>query len=111
MNKDKVILVDCDGVLLDWEYSFDYWMKRHGYVKTGVCEYDMSICYDMPRDEIKRLIRMFNESAAIRKLPPLRDAMKYVKKLHEEHGYIFQDRKSTRLNSSHRSLSRMPSSA
>ena len=55
MNKDKVILVDCDGVLLDWEYSFDYWMKRHGYVKTGVCEYDMSICYDMPRDEIKRL--------------------------------------------------------
>ena len=89
MNKDKVILVDCDGVLLDWEYSFDYWMKRHGYVKTGVCEYDMSICYDMPRDEIKRLIRMFNESAAIRKLPPLRDAMKYVKKLHEEHGYIF----------------------
>ena len=32
---------------------------------------------------------MFNESAAIRKLPPLRDAMKYVKKLHEEHGYIF----------------------
>jgi hypothetical protein len=32
---------------------------------------------------------MFNESAAIRKLPPLRDAMKYVKKLHEEHGYVF----------------------
>ena len=32
---------------------------------------------------------MFNESAAIRKLPPLRDAMKYIKKLHEEHGIIF----------------------
>ena len=32
---------------------------------------------------------MFNESATIRKLPPLRDAMKYVKKLHEEHGYVF----------------------
>jgi FMN phosphatase YigB (HAD superfamily) len=38
---------------------------------------------------MKRLIRMFNESAWIRKLPPLRDAIKYVKKLHEDHGYIF----------------------
>jgi len=89
MMKEKVILVDCDGVLLDWEYAFDYWMKRHGYVKTDACDYDMATCYDMPKAEIKRLIRMFNESAAIRKLPPLRDAMKYVKKLHEEHGYIF----------------------
>jgi 5'(3')-deoxyribonucleotidase len=32
---------------------------------------------------------MFNESAWIRKLPPLRDAIHYVKKLHAEHGYIF----------------------
>jgi FMN phosphatase YigB (HAD superfamily) len=32
---------------------------------------------------------MFNESAWIRKLPPLRDAIHYVKKLHQEHGYIF----------------------
>jgi hypothetical protein len=33
---------------------------------------------------------MFNESAWIRKLPPLRDAIKYVKKLHEDHGYVFR---------------------
>ena len=32
---------------------------------------------------------MFNESAWIRKLPPYLDAIKYVKKLHQEHGYIF----------------------
>ena len=89
MMKDKVILVDCDGVLLDWEYAFDYWMHRHGYEKPNQNVYDMAVAYDMPKNEIKRLIRMFNESAAIRKLPPLRDAMKYVKKLHEEHGYIF----------------------
>lgn len=87
--KEKVILVDCDGVLLDWEYAFDAWMKRHDYeiVKNG--EYDMNLKYGLERKETKRLIRMFNESAAIRKLPPLRDAIKYVKKLHEEHGYIF----------------------
>ena len=86
---DKVILVDCDGVLLDWEYAFDAWMKRHDYKKVVEGEYEMDVAYDMPKKEIKRLIRMFNESATIRKLPPLRDAIKYIKKLHEDHGYIF----------------------
>jgi len=87
--KNKVILVDCDGVLLDWEYSFDQWMKRHGYDIAVDGPYQMKEKYGMPEKDIKRLIRMFNESATIRKLPPLRDAIKYVKKLHEEHGYIF----------------------
>lgn len=89
--KDKVILVDCDGVLLDWEYSFDRWMKRHGYeiAKDGHGKYRMFEKYGLEKTEAKRLVRMFNESATIRKLPPLRDAIKYVKKLHEEHGYIF----------------------
>ena len=33
---------------------------------------------------------MFNESATIRKIPPLRDAVKYIRKLHEEHGFVFR---------------------
>ena len=87
--KEKVIMVDCDGVLLDWEYSFDQWMARHGYTVYYPGEYKMGTKYGIQTDESKKLIRMFNESATIRKLPPLRDAIKYVKKLHEEHGYIF----------------------
>lgn len=87
--KDKVILTDCDGVLLDWEYAFDQWMKRHGYMVMTTGDYRMDVKYGLSHKEAKKLVRMFNESAAIRKLPPLRDAIYYVKKLHQEHGYIF----------------------
>ena len=89
--KNKVILTDCDGVLLDWEYAFDQWMKRHGYVaqnENGQV-YKMGEKYGLSAQEAKKLIRMFNESATIRKIAPLRDAIKYVRKLHEEHGYVF----------------------
>ena len=36
------------------------------------------------------LVKQFNESAAIGLLPALRDSMFYVKRLHEEHGYVFR---------------------
>jgi len=87
--KNKVILTDCDGVILDWEYAFGQWMKRHGYTVKETGNYKMDIKYGLERKETERLVRMFNESAWIRKLPPLRDAMHYVKKLHVEHGYVF----------------------
>ena len=87
--KDKVILTDCDGVILDWEYAFGRWMDKHGYIVKETGNYQMDIKYGLDKDETKRLVRMFNESAWIRKLPPLRDAIKYVRKLHEEHGYVF----------------------
>jgi hypothetical protein len=35
------------------------------------------------------MIRAFNESAAIGFLPPLRDAVYYVRKLHERYGFVF----------------------
>lgn len=87
--KDKLILTDCDGVMLDWMYSFDQWMRRHGYRVHHEDEYDIGKKYEVGFADKKKLTRMFNESASIRKLPPLRDAIKYIRKLHEEHGYIF----------------------
>jgi FMN phosphatase YigB (HAD superfamily) len=87
--KDKLILVDCDGVLFDWEYAFGRWMNKHGYEIVAPGNYLMDVKYGIEKAESKKLIRMFNESAWIRKLPPLRDAIKYVRKLHEDHGYIF----------------------
>lgn len=87
--REKVILVDCDGVLLDWVYSFRQWMKRHGYVEQRNDTYSIDKRFGIDRAEGRKLVRMFNESAWIRKLPPHLDAIKYVKKLHQDHGYIF----------------------
>ena len=87
--KEKIILTDADGVLFDWIFSFDQWMKKHGYEKICDKKYCMAESYGLEKFQIRRLIRIFNESAMIRKLPPLRDAIKYVKKLHEDHGYVF----------------------
>jgi FMN phosphatase YigB (HAD superfamily) len=89
--KESTILVDADGVLLNWEYAFNVWMEQHGFKKVdgGQFNYDIGDRYNIDRDQGKKLIKMFNENAAIGFLPPLRDAMYYVKRLHEEHGYVF----------------------
>lgn len=86
------ILTDVDGVLLNWEYAFNTWMKSHGYVESQLSRgaaYDMGDRYGLSKSEKTQLIKMFNESAAIGFLPPLRDAIHYVRKLHEKHGYVF----------------------
>jgi uncharacterized HAD superfamily protein len=86
-----VILTDVDGVLLNWEYAFDTWMQTHGHsrVEGGQFKYDIGKRYNISYEQGRQLIKYFNESAAIGFLPPLRDAMHYVKKLHEEHGFVF----------------------
>ena len=87
----KLILVDCDGVTLDWEYAFDVYMQQHGFSKVegGALKYSIGARYNINNEQGHKLIKIFNESAHIGFLPPLRDAMYYVKRLHEEHGYVF----------------------
>jgi FMN phosphatase YigB (HAD superfamily) len=86
---EKLILVDCDGVLLDWIYGFQRWMKQHSYEVANPNEYDIAKMYEIDKGYAKNLVRIFNESAACGWLPQFRDAVKYVRKLHEEEGYIF----------------------
>lgn len=90
----NLILTDADGVLLNWEDTFKQWMRRHGFEmkqKNAFCSHgiDPAVMYGISDEETSRYIRMFNDSANIGWLPPYKDAIKYVKKLHEEHGYIF----------------------
>jgi FMN phosphatase YigB (HAD superfamily) len=86
---EKLILVDCDGVLLDWLYGFQRWMHQRGYEIKEPDNYDIAMMYGLEKQYAKNLVRHFNESAAMGWLPPFRDAVKYVRKLHEDHGFIF----------------------
>jgi len=91
-NMYKVILTDADGVLLNWEYAFSCWMQQHGHteVENANWIYDIGDRFGVTKETGKLLVKQFNESAAIGFLPALRDAMYYVKRLHEEHGYVFR---------------------
>jgi len=89
---DKIILTDVDGVLLNWEYAFHVWMKTKGWkvrVEDKGLFWNLSKQYDITDEKALELVEIFNESAAIGFLPPLRDAVTYVNKLHHEHGYTF----------------------
>lgn len=91
MKKLKTILTDCDGVILDWEEGFSVWMEHHGHQKVEGYQYLYNIGqrYGMSSEAGNKLVKQFNESAAIGFLPPLRDAQFFVKKLHEQHQYKF----------------------
>ena len=59
---DKKIIVDCDGVLLDWAYAFDVWMREQGYYRLPNTShyYDQSLRFGidskMPMLEVKLLV-------------------------------------------------------
>ena len=81
---DKKIIVDCDGVLLDWAYAFDVWMGEHGYIRIPNTNhyYGQALRYGITEDEASRQIKKFNESGCIGFIPAFKDAVEYVNKLH-----------------------------
>jgi hypothetical protein len=82
----KTLLVDCDGVVLNWEYAFDCFMEEHGHtkIKDSSVIYNIGERYGIELEQGRKLIKIFNDSAAIGFLPPLRDAVQYVTKLADE---------------------------
>lgn len=92
-DMSKLILTDCDGVLLSWEWAFRVWMEDRGYEMNGTAKqtyYLYQHYNDMTKTQMKDLVKQFNDSAAIGFLPAMRDSVQYVKQLHEEHGYRFR---------------------
>ena len=91
MKKNKIILTDIDGVVLDWEEGFNVWMQHHGHelVDGYQFQYNVGLRYGITKETSRSLVKQFNESAAIGFLPPLRDAQWYINLLHEKHQYKF----------------------
>ena len=91
--KNKLILADCDGVLCDWEWAFSVWMQERGYTLTADNKKSYYLHHhynELEEKDAKKVVKTFNESAAVGFLPALRDATYYVKRLYEEHGYQFR---------------------
>lgn len=88
MTQSKIILTDCDGVLLDWEAQFHEWMQAKGYDRKVEAVYDIAVTYGMEKSQAKNHVREFNESAWMGFLPAFRDARSGVARLVEA-GYKF----------------------
>lgn len=86
---NKMILTDVDGVLLNWNDAFEHFMHKHGHKKVIDGEYELGASYGLSEEKAHDYAIRFNESAYIGSLAPLKDAVKYVNKLHQEHGYVF----------------------
>ena len=52
MDNYKIILTDCDGVLLNWEDAFHQWMQDQGLIVKHRGVYEMEIAYDISKAEV-----------------------------------------------------------
>lgn len=89
MTRDKLILIDADGVLLDWFYNFTRFMRDRGHEVIDEESYDIAEKFGISSKDAANYIEHHNDSAAIGYLPPQPNAIKYMRKLHEEEGYVF----------------------
>ena len=87
----KIIVCDVDGVLLNWEDAFQVWMEHQGFerIKGHQFIYNAAAQFGLSPGEGKKWVRLFNQSAAIGFLPPLRDAQEVLKLLNKNYGYRF----------------------
>ena len=81
----KIIVCDVDGVLLNWEDAFQVWMEHQGFerIKGHQFIYNAAEQFGLTKTEGKKWVRLFNQSAAIGFLPPLRDAQEVIKLLNK----------------------------
>ncbi len=91
MATQKLILTDADGVLFDWGTGFNEWMETKDFFRLPGYEryYTIENWYNISTEHAMKLVSTYNSSAAIGYLPAYLDSVKYVKKLHDNHGYKF----------------------
>lgn len=80
---EKIILTDCDGVLVKWEEAFDAFITSKGYprIPNTETEYSMASRYGISMKKALEYIKEYNESPAIAEIEPFADSVEYVTKL------------------------------
>lgn len=89
----KLILVDADGVLLNWDDAFDWWMLTKKNLRPITPpSYCVATRFGMTESAAFDFICDFNDGGINEEnmLAPLRDSIRFVRKLHEEEGFIFR---------------------
>lgn len=82
-QKEKIILTDVDGCLVDWNISFHSWMQSQNHERKMPTARMIEDQYELPMAEVRKLIRTFNDSNEIANLPSFLDANTYIKKLYD----------------------------
>lgn len=80
MNKEKIILTDCDGVLLNWNSEFDRFMADMGFPRlpNTQSDYGISTRHGISHRQADEFVREFNESRRIADLKPFADSVENV---------------------------------
>ena len=92
---NKLILVDVDGVLLDWKNGFLQFMAIEGIIEKDNSKYhvwewmETKDKKEIDEEKGRFMIEFFNRSAWMRFLDPLRDVVDIVKALKAK-GYEFK---------------------
>jgi beta-phosphoglucomutase-like phosphatase (HAD superfamily) len=88
--KEKHIITDCDGVLLNWNDTFTDFLSSLGHpvVPARAHSYSISDRHGLPSTDAIKSIKEFNEGPYMQSLPALADSVEYVRKLHAE-GFEF----------------------
>lgn len=89
MNK-RLILVDIDGVVLDWMSEFKRFMIKEGYapLKKLPERYDCTDWFGLPYVELHPLMTKFNNSEEFKHIPLVNDALFFMKKLNATHDFV-----------------------
>ena len=82
----KKIITDCDGVLLDWAFAFDVWMREQGYFRLPNTDHHFSQAkrYGISDAEALGKVHEFNQTGALGYIPAFKDSVEYVTKLASE---------------------------
>ena len=82
----KKIITDCDGVLLDWAFAFDVWMREQGYFRLPNTDhfFNQSQRYGIDEQEALTKVHEFNQTGALGYIPAFKDSVEYVTRLGRE---------------------------